>query len=193
MSLEYPPIPPRDQMRFEDGELIARLAEPDDASALFALLTNPALPFLLDEDRPESAERYQNAFVMLREQEEAREPANSLYWVVELNGQPIGMLNAQLRFLDKNGTEEGTLLRCAVWLAYLDPAQISQGVGGRIQAHIEGPIEQALMRHFGIEYFVFWADDENEIIRGIARAVGFEGPINHNKQGLGFYRRPCTR
>jgi hypothetical protein len=102
------------------------------------------------------------------------------------------MFKAHLQMLDKDGGTQGPLMRSAMWLAYLSPEFIRQGIARRFRTGIvEDAVEGALVRHFAIEQLVGWIDDSNEIASAMVTAYGWQGPLNHNhKDGLGFFRRP---
>jgi len=51
-------MPPWETLRYHNGDLMFRAGEPEDAEALFDLMTHPDLPFLLDTNRPMSWTSY---------------------------------------------------------------------------------------------------------------------------------------
>lgn len=191
MSSLFPPMPPRDQLRSAAGNLVVRPAEVEDAQAIFELKQNPTLPFLRDVNRPRSFEDLRDSIQRLHAHDNAGNPAEGLYWIFELNGQFAGVFDTRFEMRTKNGERTGLLLRTAIWQAYFAPEFIRQGLAKEwLTSSGDDVLMDLLVRHFGVEQDVFWAEDANESIRAVAATAGFEGPLNYNHSpGVGFYRR----
>jgi hypothetical protein len=184
-------MPPWETLRYNNGDLVFRVAEPEDAEALYELMTHPDLPFLLDANRPLSVDQLRENLTYIKDAALRGEPANGIRWVLEVPERTLGMFTMQLRYMDKSGGDKGMPLRSANWMVYLHPDVLRQGYAARITGVIELGVETTLVRHFGVEQLVAWIDDTNENARMMVTGYGFEGPLNHNSSaGLGFYRRP---
>lgn len=167
---------------------------PDDAEAIFELLSDPRVPHLLDVDRPGSAEQYRGQLEAAQAKKEAGKLARIVTWVWVLDGEPMGLLWATLGYVDKDGGTSGLQLRTASWAVYLKPDFTGKGLTSSVVTDIDAFISDVFVRHFTIEQFIAWVDPTNAIVRAMLAAQGFDGPINaDHPMGLELYRRPSKR
>jgi len=193
MPRVFPPTPDRHALRFESGRTVARVAEPSDAAVVVEIIVDPPGNDP-EHDQGRSSDRVRLDLETLDAAAGARAPATNLYWIVEHEGSAVGVVSANLRYLDNAGGSTGPRLRSAVWLVHFKPAALNGDVLTVLERDIAPGLERALVEHFGVEQLVFWAADDDAVLRGLAAASGFEGPVNHDHpQGLGLYRRPPRR
>ena len=190
MSSPFPPMPPLEELNTENEGIAFRACTAEDAQAIFDLVANPGLQFMLEQDRPRSFEQLRDALALIDEKNASGVPAAGLYWAVEFEDKFVGLFTVRFDMLDKTGGRIGLLLRSATFQTHLSPEFVSTGIVRHIRA-IDDGAERVLVKQFGVEQMVGWTDDANENARAMVVNYGMEGPLNHDHPGrLGFYRRP---
>jgi RimJ/RimL family protein N-acetyltransferase len=176
----FGPIP-ADLVSFVDGDVSVRLAAPDDAGVLFALLSDPAIPNLPDAHRPSSVAELEESLAAQQNFTQTAFDRGVIAWVIELDGKVVGTLSTELDYeMQYSARPCGPDVPTVEYSVYRNPHAKGHGVGRRAIALVE-PV---LVRELGIEQAVATVLPINEeALRAIRSSGEYFGPLLDTPSG----------